>query len=234
MPLGEVARRRQPPAVAREVGAQRRSTTSAAEPEQRLRRRRWSAPATSSSAVRDDQRRDPPQDLPAELAVLPADDPEHEDVHQPHREVADREDRGPVQAARPVVERLGDRDRDDEHAAHRGEHRDPDDALVGAGDVAQPRVARPAPPQHAEHQHAAEHVPDRRVLGHQVGDLGEREHEHQVEEQLQRGDDGAFARRLHPRAPGGRHAWIVPSSPPPGKLGAAVRCDPAGESSFRR
>ena len=28
-----------------------------------------------------------------------------------------------------------------------------------------------APPQHAEHQHAADDVPDRRVLGHQVGDL---------------------------------------------------------------
>jgi hypothetical protein len=52
-------------------------------------------------------------------------EPEHEDVHRAHDEVAGREHRRAGQPTRQVVECLGDRDRGNEHAAHGPEHRRP-------------------------------------------------------------------------------------------------------------
>ncbi len=74
------------------------------------------------------------------------------------------------------------------------------------------------------------------VARHQVRDLRQREHEHEVEEQLQRGDGGARADRLHPRAPWCGHATIVPQRAGADQRAgpAAVACDPPRRADERR
>ena len=64
-----------------------------------------------------------PAELAAEAGVLAGDQPEQQEVHGPHREVGERQDERAVQAARAVVERLGDAQRDHEQRRHPGQHR---------------------------------------------------------------------------------------------------------------
>ena len=53
---------------------------------------------------------------------------------------------------------------DDQQRRHRGEHGEPDRALLGVDDAGQPGVADPGPPQHAEHERApGEPLPGRVV-----------------------------------------------------------------------
>ena len=105
-------------------------------------------------------------------------------------------------------------------AGHRAEDRQPHDALLGVDDAGQPRVADPRPPQHAEDQQPAGHALPGRVVGHQRRALRQREHEDEVEEQLERGDrllvaqDRGQARRpagcrgLHHAGTGGKRPRI--------------------------
>ena len=53
--------------------------------------------------------------------------------------------------------------------------------------VREPRVRRPRPPERRQDEHPAAQAVPVRVVRHQRGDLGDREDEHQVEEQLERG-----------------------------------------------
>ena len=77
---------------------------------------------------------------------------------------------------------------DAEHRGRRGEHRQPDATLVDVHRARQPRVDAPRPPEGGEDEHPAEDPAPRRVVREQDRDLRDREHERQVEEQLERGD----------------------------------------------
>ena len=99
-----------------------------------------------------------------------------------HEEVGDAEQHG------VVAEGARHRERGDEHRGDRGEHRQPDAALVDVDRARQPRVDGPRPPERGENEHPAEHAAPRRVVDEQARDLGHREHEDEVEEELERGD----------------------------------------------
>jgi hypothetical protein len=117
----------------------------------------------------------------AQVRVVAAPDREQHEMRDPDAGVGEREQQ------RRIVERLGHAQRGDEERRHRPEHRDPHHALLGVDEARQPRVAAPGPPQHREHEHRlGEPVPGR-LVGHQLRALGEREHEDEVEEQLERG-----------------------------------------------
>jgi hypothetical protein len=87
-----------------------------------------------------------------------------------------------------VPERVRHGERGDEERGHRREHRDPHRALLGIDDARQPRIAAPRPPQHDQHEQRLEQPFPGRRLGHERGALGQREHEHEVEEELERRD----------------------------------------------
>ena len=80
------------------------------------------------------------------------------------------------------------RQRDDEHRSHRGEHRQPDAALIDVHRAREPRVSDPGPPERREHEHPVQDPAPRRVVREQARDLRNREDQDQVEEELERGD----------------------------------------------
>ncbi len=100
---------------------------------------------------------------------------------------------GQGELERQAVEGLRDADGDDQKGRHGGEDRDPNRALLGIDHARQPGVTRPRPPQHREHQHALRQPRPGRLVGHQRGALREREHEDQVEEELERQHPLPFA-----------------------------------------
>ena len=156
------------------------------------------APTSRPDADRRADRQ--PDDRLAKRRVVAAGEHEQRDVRDPHDGVGEREDQ------RGVVERLGHAQPDDEQRRHRGEDHEPDGVLLGIDDARQPGVADPRPPQHAEHEHALRQALPRRLVGHQRRALRQREHEDEVEEQLQRRDrlllahHRASARRARPVA----------------------------------
>ncbi len=103
--------------------------------------------------------------------------------HQPlHRQVGRAE-------PRPAVAVRGrDGDRHQQRRRHGHQHQQPRAGVAlqverGAG----PRVLRPQPPRQPGDQRAAADAGRGQVVGDQAGDLGDREHEHQIEEQLEVG-----------------------------------------------
>jgi hypothetical protein len=123
-------------------------------------------------------------------------DPEQRRVQHPHGEVR----AAPEHAV--VLERPRRGERDDQERAHRQEHDHARPAQLGVDGGRQPRVAAPPPPQDREDHQAAGHARERRVVGHERGDLRQREHEDEVEEQLE---------RRHPRD------CVVRADDPPGR-----------------
>ena len=109
-------------------------------------------------------------------------DQEQPDLRDAHDPVRARE------RERVVVERSRDAERRDEHRRHRGEDRDPDRALLRVDDARQPRVARPTSTRARRGRAGRARAPPSRVGGHQRRALGDREHEDEVEEQLERRD----------------------------------------------
>ena len=63
-----------------------------------------------------------------------------------------------------------------------------DDAFLRVDDAGEPRVADPRPPQQGEHDHPLGHAGPGRVADHEPRHLGDREHEDEVEEELERRD----------------------------------------------
>ena len=139
---------------------------------------------------------------------------EERDLPGAHHPVRDREQE------RAVPERLRNAQRGDEERGCCQEHRDSNRALFGLDDARQPRVAHPGPPEHGERQHPAPDSLPRRLGRHERGALSEREHEHEVEEELERFDDLALTQLgVDPAGTragraAGRHAS---SSPPPAR-----------------
>ena len=107
---------------------------------------------------------------------------EEHDVHAAYEEVGAAEEQG------VGAEGIGHRERDDHHRRHHREHRDPGRALLGVDRVGEPRVGRPRPPHDPQHEQPAPQAAPCRIGRHHRRDLGEREDEDQVEEQLERGD----------------------------------------------
>ena len=103
-------------------------------------------------------------------------------MDEAHDEVGDPEQDG------FVPERLRHGQRHDQHRRGRGEHRQPDATLVHIHCAGQRGVGRPGPPERREHEHPSEDAVPGRVVREQLRGLGDREHEHQVEEELERGD----------------------------------------------
>ena len=116
------------------------------------------------------------------VGIVANDDGGQDEVEQAHEEVRNAEQHG------VVSERAWHRQGDAEHRGHRGEHRQADATLVDIHRARQPRVDAPRPPERREHEHSAEDSTPRRVVREHDRDLGDREHEDQVEEELERGD----------------------------------------------
>jgi hypothetical protein len=100
------------------------------------------------------------------------------------------------------AERAWHAQRGDQERSHGGEHRQTHRPLLGVDDAGEPRVPAPRPPQHAEHQERLEHPGPGGRAHEQRRALREREHEYEVEEQLERrhalafAQDGADVRRV--------------------------------------
>jgi hypothetical protein len=109
-------------------------------------------------------------------------DPGENDVEKTDQEVRDAEQEG------VVSKRAGYCKGDDQHRGHGCEHRQSDAALVDVHRARQPGVSLPRPPERRENEHPVEDTTPCRVARKQARDLGEREHEDEVEEQLERGD----------------------------------------------
>ena len=115
----------------------------------------------------------------AQRGVVAAGQHEQRNVRRAHHAI------GQGELQRQLVEGLGDADPDDQERGHGGEDHDAHRALLGIDHAGQPRVARPRPPEHPEHQHTLAQPRPGRVIGHQRGALREREDEDEVEEELE-------------------------------------------------
>ena len=136
-----------------------------------------------------DQRARRARARPSQRRVAARGEREQRRVQQPHGEVAQ-----PPQHA-VVAERARRGERDHQHRGHRREHHEPRQQQLRVDGARQPRVARPRPPDDREHHEPAAQLRERRVLGQERRDLRQREHEHEVEEQLQRRDASPRAGR---------------------------------------
>ena len=96
-------------------------------------------------------------------------------MEQADEEVRDAEQHG------VVSESARYRQGDAEHRRHRGKHRQPDAALVDIHRARQPRVDAPRPPEGRDDEHPAQDSIPRRVVREHDRDLGDREHEDEVE-----------------------------------------------------
>jgi hypothetical protein len=95
---------------------------------------------------------------------------------------------GDGEQQRVVVEGFRDRERRCQERPHRGEHEEALDPLLRGDVVRQPGIAAPGPPEQGEHEHALAEALPGRVVRHEQGDLGQREDEDEVEEELERRD----------------------------------------------
>ena len=130
----------------------------------------------------EDRRRREPQKRAATIGVVPSDDDGEDEMKEADEEIGDAEQH------RIVSERARHRQGDAEHGAHRGEHHEADATLVDIHRARQPRVHAPRPPERRENEHPAEDSTPRRIVREQARDLRHREHEDQVEEELERSD----------------------------------------------
>ena len=100
---------------------------------------------------------------------------DHDEIGEPEREPARRE-------------RVRDREREDEVPAHPAEEQQSSLRRVRGDGVCHPRVAAVHPPDHGEHQHDLCGRAQPRIVVDRGGQLGDREDEDQVEEELERRD----------------------------------------------
>ena len=130
----------------------------------------------------EDRRRREPEKRAAAVGIVANDDGGEDEMKQADEEVGDTEQHGVV--SKGARHRQGDA----EHHAHRGEHHQPDATLVDIHRARQPRIYAPRPPERGEDEHPAEDATPRRVVREQDRDVGDREHEGEVEEELERSD----------------------------------------------
>ena len=123
-----------------------------------------------------------PRDRTHQVTVASARDRVQDQVCNPNHAVGAREEE------RVVAEDVRDRQRRDQHRRHGPEHHDPDEALFRIDRVRQPGVRGPRPPEHTQHDQSLGEPCPGRVGDHEAGHLRDREHEDQVEEELERRD----------------------------------------------
>ncbi len=128
-----------------------------------------------------------PEDRVAQRVVLGAGEHEEGDLGAAHDPVDQREGKG------QVAEGFRHAERDQQQRRHRAEDDQAHRTLLGVDHAGQPGVAGPGPPEHAEHQQALGQARPGRVVRHQRRALGYRQHEDEVEEELQRRYPLAFA-----------------------------------------
>ena len=128
----------------------------------------------------DEGRAREPGDRAPQAGVVAARDQEEPDVRGAHGAVGDRE------LDRAIAERVGHRERRHEHRRHRREHRQPDRPVLGIDDARQPGVTGPGPPEDQQHQQSLAETGPAVLVDHQRRALSQREHEDEVEEQLER------------------------------------------------
>ncbi len=101
--------------------------------------------------------------------------PPYEEERDPERE-------------RVLAERARHRQGCDQERPHCCEQDDADRALVRARGVAEPGIAAPRKPEHHQDRKRLDELPPARVVVEKPRHLGDREDEHQVEEELERSD----------------------------------------------
>ena len=115
--------------------------------------------------------------------VVTGGDQVHAEVGEADNGIGRRQDDGRVAL---VLEGIRDADGDEEHAGHRHHHGDAQQPLVRLRLVAEPGVGAPAEPHDGERDQPLEHGLAADVVLHQRGHVGDRVHEDEVEEQLER------------------------------------------------
>jgi hypothetical protein len=118
----------------------------------------------------------------AAVGIVANDDRGEDEMKEAYEEVRGPEQHGVVSEGARYCQG------DAEHRAHRRKHDQAYPSLVDIDRARQPRVHAPPPPQSGEDEHPAQDSTPRRVVREQDCDLGHREHEGQVEEELERGD----------------------------------------------
>jgi hypothetical protein len=103
-------------------------------------------------------------------------------VHRDHDGV------GEAEGQPAAAEGARDGEGDDEERRHPGEEHDPPRDAVGRHRVGEPRVAGVHPEDHRQHHGGADHPLGVRPARDHAGELGDREDEDQVEEELERRD----------------------------------------------
>ena len=123
---------------------------------------------------------------------------EHAGVEQDHDQIAD-----PERHAAALVG-IGDRQRDHEKPAHPAEQEEPEPGQVGRDRVRQPGVAVVDPPDQEQHHDDLDGRREVVAVDQHRCQLGDREDEDEVEEELELGDrDAAFGEGVHaPIMPG--------------------------------
>jgi hypothetical protein len=186
VPLGEVPGCGQPP-----VGARRVDTAVVDQqrqcPQRGLRGTAKDGTQDEQDGGHPDGQRGP-QELAAQAGVARGGHGVDGQMAEANHGEGAREQHRSAEAAVLVIPRLRDRERDEEQGRHRDDDRRPDHAHVGVRLVAQPGVAAPGEPEQSQQHQTAEHAARTDVVGHEGGDLRDREDEHQVEEQLEGGD----------------------------------------------
>ena len=167
-------------------------------------------------------------DRPAKARVIAARESEHPDLPEADGAVGDRE------LEREVPECRRHADRDDQQGDHRAEDHHPHLHVLRVDDAGQPRVADPRPPQQRQDQQPLADALPGGVVGHQLRALRDREHEDEVEEQLQRADALALAHgRGYASGAGGRGFHGDEPSPWADRVVVGVVGEPGGPVAQR-
>ena len=123
-----------------------------------------------------------PEKRAATVRIVASDDGRENEMKEADEEVGEAEQHS------VVSESARHRQGDAEHRRHRGKHRQSDAALVDVQRARQPCVTGPRPPDRRKDEHPVEHSAPSRVVREQARDLRDREHEDEVEEELERRD----------------------------------------------
>ena len=118
---------------------------------------------------------------------------EHPGVDQDQRQIGDAEDDA------VAAEGLGHRDRGDQQGGHPGQHQESPEGGRGRDVVGEPGEAVVHPPEHDQDEPGLDDVGRPGRLPEHRGELGQREDEDQVEEQLQRRDTAALVEQRRSR-----------------------------------
>jgi hypothetical protein len=123
-----------------------------------------------------------PSDHDAQARVLAGEHRVRRDVQGAHEEERDAEHE------RVLAERLGYGQRRDQQRPHRRQEDDADRALVGSRRVGEPGVPAPGEREHHQNRERFDERCPAGIVVDEARDLRDREHEHEVEEELECGD----------------------------------------------